>query len=149
MEEFDIEKIESLDYDSIRNQLKYMFKEEKDIVNFINFLKNVYKFVSLSADKRHVTLIDLCYFKSQIQLFEKKISSTLSQKKNDMSKSAFKKAKTCGEKITESVLNYYADKTDVINGLEELYNLVSSWSSYMNDLYFMCSQTNKNLGAFE
>ena len=33
-------------------------------------------------------------------------------------------------------------------GLEKLYNLVSSWSTFMNDLYFICGQTSKNLGSF-
>ena len=40
MQEFDIEKVESLDYDTLSTQLEYIFKEEKDITNFINFLKS-------------------------------------------------------------------------------------------------------------
>ena len=39
--EFDIEKVESLDFDKLSTQLVYIFKSEEDIVNFINFLKNI------------------------------------------------------------------------------------------------------------
>ena len=65
---FDIEKVESLDYSKLSKQLKYIFKEEQDIVNFINFLKQLQNFVNLSNDKRHMELINLSYFKSQLQL---------------------------------------------------------------------------------
>ena len=38
-------------------------------------------------------------------------------------------------------------KRIVHHGLLEIHALVSAWASYMNDLYFMCGQTNKNLGS--
>ena len=46
------------------------------------------------------------------------------------------------------MVTYYSENNDVMNALEDLHNLVFSWSTYMNDLYFMCSQTSKNLGSF-
>ena len=148
IEEFDIEKVEALDYDHIKKQLCYIFESDEDITNFIAFLKNVSKFVNLSNDKRHMTLIELGYFKSQIQLFDKKIESLLARKKNEQVRNAIKKAKDYGEKITENMVIYYSENNDVMNALEDLHNLVFSWSTYMNDLYFMCSQTSKNLGSF-
>ena len=96
MEEFDIEKAESLDYDKLKNQLKYIFKTEQDCVNFVNFLKNVSNFVNLSNDKRHMTQIDLGYFKSQLTLFEKKIKIVLDKKKVARTKAAIKKANRIG-----------------------------------------------------
>lgn len=144
--EFDIEKVESLDYENIKGQLQYIFKEEKDIVNFINFLKNLHNFVSLSSDKRHMTLIDLGYFKSQIQLFEKRVQSVIDKRKVTQVKQAIKKAKGCGEKVSENVITYYSDEDTTLDGLIELHNLISAWCNYMQDLYFMCGQTNKNLG---
>ena len=95
-----------------------------------------------------MTLIELGYFKSQIQLFNKKIESLLARKKNEQVRNAIKKAKDYGEKITENMVTYYSENNDVMNALEDLHNLVFSWSTYMNDLYFMCSQTSKNLGSF-
>lgn len=148
IEEFDIEKVEALDYDHIKKQLCYIFKSDDDITNFIAFLENVSRFVNLSNDKRHMTLIELGYFKSQIQLFDKKIESLLARKKNEQVRNAIKKAKDYGEKITENMVTYYSENNDVMNALEDLHNLVFSWSTYMNDLYFMCSQTSKNLGSF-
>ena len=65
--EFDIEKVEALDYESIKDQLNLIFKEDKDIVSFINFMQNIQKFANLSTDKRHMSLINLAYFRSQIQ----------------------------------------------------------------------------------
>lgn len=146
--EFNLEKVESLDYDKLKNQLQYIFQTESDIVNFITFLKNIYKFVNLSNDKRHMTLIDLGYFKAQIQLYEKKIQSLIDKKKNEQLKASIKRAKGCGEKITESVISYYTEDDNVLDSLYELHNLVYCWSGYMNDLYFLCGQTNKNLGGF-
>ena len=46
--EFDIEKVEALDFEKIKEQLQYIFKTDEDIVNFVNFLKNVQKFVFLN-----------------------------------------------------------------------------------------------------
>lgn len=43
IEEFEIEKVESLNYDELANQLQYIFKTEQDIVNFVNFLKMMLK----------------------------------------------------------------------------------------------------------
>lgn len=148
IEEFNIEKVEALDYDHIKKQLACIFKTDDDIANFISFLQNVSKFVNLSNDKRHMTLIDLGYFKSQIQLFDKKIESLIARKKNEQVRNAIKKAKDYGEKITENMVTYYSEDNEVMNTLEDLHNLVFSWSTYMNDLYFMCSQTSKNLGSF-
>lgn len=148
IEEFSIEKVESLDFDILENQLKYIFKSDTDISNFLVFLKNIYNFVSLSNDRRHMSLIELGYFKSQIQLFDKKIESLIVKKKNEQIKAAIKRAKGSGEKITENVIIYYTEENNSLESLESLHALVSSWSSYMNDLYFMCSQTSKNLGSF-
>ena len=98
MEGFDIEKVESLDFESIKNQLSFIFKSDSDIVNFVNFLKNVQKFVTLSNEKRYAVQMDLTYFRSQIQLYAKKIQSTLNRIKEKRVKAAIKKAKGFGEK---------------------------------------------------
>lgn len=145
--EIDIEKVESLDFNTLSKQLKYIFQTEQDITNFINFIKNLQKFINLSNDKRHTTLMELCYFKSQIGLYEKKISTLLVKRKNIQQKEAFRKAKGCGEKITENTLAYYTEEDKTISTLEELLSIVTAWYGYMQDLYFMCSQTNKNIGG--
>lgn len=146
--EFDIEKVEALDYEAIKEQLCLIFKEEKDVVAFVNFMQNIQKFANLSTDKRHMSLVNLAYFRSQIQLYEKKIQSLIDKKKSEQIRAAIKKAKGCGEKLSENVITYYSEQTDVLDGLIELHDLVSAWSLYMNDLYFICGQTNKNLGDF-
>lgn len=148
MEEFDIEKVEALDYESIKSQLYLIFKEEKDVVAFVNFLQSIQKFASGSTDKRHMNLINLAYFRSQIQLYEKKIQALIDKKKNEQVRNAIKKAKGIGEKITENTVTYYSEESDTLDGLIELHNLVYAWSLYMSDLYFICGQTNKNLGDF-
>ena len=102
----------------------------------------------MSNDKRHSVQIDLAYFRSQIQLYEKKIKSVLDKRKNDQVKASIKKIKLIGEKVTENMVTCYMEDDNAIIGLEKLYNLVSSWSTFMNDLYFICGQTSKNLGSF-
>lgn len=149
MEEFDIEKVESLDFDTLEKQLKYIFKEEQDIVNFVNFLRNISNFVNLSNDKRHMNLIHLGYFKSQILLYENRIKALIDKRKNMQTKQAIKKAKTIGEKITDNTIIYCSEEDSSLDGLTELYNLTHAWSTYMQDLYFMVGQTNKNLGGFQ
>ena len=148
MEEFDIEKVEALDYEAIKSQLYLIFKEENDVVAFVNFLQNIQKFANLSADKRHMNLINLAYFRSQIQLYEKKIQTLIDKKKQEQIRTAIKKAKGCGEKLTENTITYYTEESIALEGLIELHNLVYAWSLYMGDLYFICGQTNKNLGDF-
>lgn len=147
MEEFSIEKVESLDFNKLKNQLQYIFKEDTDIVNFVNFLKNINKFVNLSADKRHMTQIELGYFRMQIQLYEKRIEELINKKKHEQLKTAIEKAKDSGERINENIIEYYKTDNDILDGLIDIYNLVNAWSLYMNDLYFICGQTNKNLGS--
>lgn len=147
MEEFDIEKVESLDYDNLSNQLTYIFKSEQDIVNFINFLKNIQNFVNLSNDKRHMTCINLAYFRSQIQLYEKRVKTVIDRLQVNKMKAAIKKAKGAGEKISENIIEYYKEDDTALTGLVDLYNLISAWSAYMQDLYFMLAQANKNLGS--
>ena len=109
LEQFNIEKVESLDYEKLKTQLHYIFKTEQDCINFLTFLKNIQNFVNLSNDKRHITQIDLSYFKSQLTLFEKKIKLVLDKKKQQQMKAAIAKAKYGGEKITESVIAYYTE----------------------------------------
>lgn len=145
--EFDIEKVESLDYENIKSQLQYMFKTEQDIVNFVNFLKNIKNFVNLSAEKRHACLLDLTFFKSQISMFEKKILALINKKKSEQTRQAIRKLKGAGEKLTENTVIYYQEENTALEGLEELYTLVTCWYSYMQDLYYLCSQTNKNCGG--
>lgn len=147
-EQIAIDKVESLDFDKLSIQLVQIFKSEQDITAFINFIKNIQKFVNLSNDKRHSVQIDLAYFRSQIQLYEKKIKSVLDKRKNDQVKASIKKIKLIGEKVTENTVICYMEDDSAVIGLEKLYNLVSSWSTFMNDLYFICGQTSKNLGSF-
>lgn len=144
--EFDLDKVEALDFDNLAPQLQYIFKSEADIANFIQFLKNIQKFISLSNDKRHTTLIELGYFKSQIQKFERQIAGLISKKKNAVQKAGIKKAKMVGEKLTESVISYYTEEDNSIEGLEKIHNVVKCWSDYMVDLTYLCGQTNKMLG---
>lgn len=147
-EQIAIDKVESLDFDKLSVQLVQIFKSEQDITAFINFIKNIQKFVNLSNDKRHSVQIDLAYFRSQIQLYEKKIKSVLDKRKSDQVKASIKKIKLIGEKVTENMVLCYMEEDTATIGLEKLYNLVSSWSTFMNDLYFICGQTSKNLGSF-
>ena len=122
MQEFDIEKVEALDYEAIKEQLYLIFKEEKDVVAFVNFLQNIQKFASLSTDKRHMNLVNLAYFRSQIQLYEKKIQSLIDKKKNEQMRAAIKKAKGIGEKLTENIITYHMEDNDTLDGLIELHN---------------------------
>lgn len=146
--EFDLDKVEALDFDNLSPQLMYIFKSESDIANFIQFLKNIQKFINLSNDKRHNTLIELGYFKSQIQKYERQIAGLISKKKNALTKAGIKKAKMVGEKLTESVINYYTEEDNSIEGLENIHNIVKAWSDYMVDLTYLCGQTNRMLGNF-
>ena len=146
--EFDLDKVEALNFDTLEPQLIYIFKSEADIANFIQFLKNVQKFVNLSNDKRHTTLIELGYFKSQIQKYERQIAGLIAKKKNAVAKAGIKKAKMVGEKLTESVIQYYTEEDTSIEGLEKIHNIVKCWSDYMVDLTYLCGQTNRMLGNF-
>ena len=146
--EFDLDKVEALNFDELLPQLSYIFKSESDISNFIQFLKNIQKFMNLSNDKRHTILIELAYFKSQIQKYERQIASLISKKKNAQSKAAMKKAKMVGEKITENIVNFYVEDDNTIDVLEKIHNVVKAWSDYMVDITYVCSQTNKMLGNF-
>ena len=146
--EFDLDKVEALNFDTLEPQLKYIFKSEADIANFIQFLKNIQKFISLSNDKRHTTLIELGYFKSQIQRYERQIAGLIAKKKNAVAKAGIKKAKMVGEKITENIITYYTEEDTSIEGLEKIHNIVKCWSDYMVDLTYLCGQTNKMLGNF-
>ena len=144
--EFDLDKVEALNFDELAPQLQYIFKSESDIANFIQFLKNIQKFVNLSNDKRHTTLIELGYFKSQIQRFERQIAGLIAKKKNAIAKAGIKKAKMVGEKITENIVTFYSEDDISIDGLEKIHNIVKCWSDYMVDLTYLCGQTNKMLG---
>jgi hypothetical protein len=146
--EIDVEKIESIDYEYISQQVSCIFKTTDDINNFINFLKNIKNFVSLSNDKRHMTLMELCYFKSQVQLFEKRVQSLITQYKTQQTKAGYKKAKFLGEKISEQTILCNSEDSASLNELEHLHDIVYSWFTYLQDLYYMCGQTNKNLGSF-
>ena len=39
-----------------------------------------------------------------------------------------------GEKITESIIQYYSEEDNSIDGLEKIHNIVKAWSDYMVDL---------------
>lgn len=146
--EFDLDKVEALNFDNLAPQLQYIFKSDADIANFIQFLKNVQKFTNLSNDKRHTTLIELGYFKSQIQKFERQIAGLIAKRKNAVAKAGIKKAKMVGEKITENIVTFYSEEDNSIDGLEKIHNIVKCWSDYMTDLTYLCGQTNKMLGNF-
>lgn len=146
--EFDLDKVEALNFDTLAPQLQYIFKSESDITNFIQFLKNIQKFTNLSNDKRHTTLIELGYFKSQIQKYERQIAGLIAKRKNAQAKAGIKKAKMIGEKITENIVTYYSEEDTSIDGLEKIHNIVKAWSDYMVDLTYLCGQTNKMLGNF-
>lgn len=146
--EFDLDKVEALNFDTLAPQLQYIFKSESDIANFIQFLKNIQKFTNLSNDKRHTTLIELGYFKSQIQKYERQIAGLIAKRKNAQAKAGIKKAKMVGEKITENIVTFYSEEDTSIDALEKIHNIVKAWSDYMVDLTYLCGQTNKMLGNF-
>ncbi len=142
----DLEKVESLDFQNVGKQLKFLFRTEQDVATFKQFLANIQRFPTLSTDKRHTTMIELAYFKSQLGKFEKQVLALITKKKAAQTKAAIKKGKGAGERMTESLIQYYSEEDTVLESLESLYSLVVAWSSYMVDLYFMCGQTNKILG---
>lgn len=146
--EFDVEKIEAIDYDYISEQVSNIFKSQNDVNSFVAFLRNIKNFVALSNDKRHTTLLELSYFKSQIQLFEKRISSLMNEMKTKQTKDAVKKLKFTGEKLSENSILAATEDVEGLKGLEDLHSIVYCWYTYLQDLYFVCGQTNKNLGSF-
>ena len=91
--------------------------------------------------------MDLTYFRSQILMYSKKIQSILNKTRNKQIKNAIKKAKGCGEKITENTIVYYSDDDSTLEGLEELHNLVDCWYNYLSDLYFICNSLNKGFNG--
>ena len=115
--EFDVEKVEAIDYDYISEQVSNIFKSQDDVNSFIAFLKNIKNFVALSNDKRHTTLLELSYFKSQIQLFEKRISSLMNEMKTKQTKDAVKKLKFVGEKLSENSILAATEDVEGLKGL--------------------------------
>ena len=68
------DKVQAFNDIAIRKQLQYMFVDE-DIDAFIQFLRKIKDFGKQTADKRHMILVDLAFFKSQIQKFEAQVRS--------------------------------------------------------------------------
>lgn len=144
----DFQKVEALDFDTLHTQLTCIFKTDGDITNFINFMKNINKFTSLSNDKRHMVLVDLGYFKSQISKYERQIQSFINKKKHLATKNAISEIRKKGEKLTDNLVQYYLEEDTSLDSLEELHNIVLAWKEYMTDLVFVCNSSYKLLGGF-
>lgn len=144
---YSFDKVKSFNDAEIRSQLQYMFVEE-DIDAFIQFLRKIKDFGKQPADKRHMILVDLAFFKSQIQKFEAQVKSAKEKEKLKQMQDAIKKAKMTGAKITENTLTEFLAQNTNYENLEELHTLAQSWKDYMSDLYFMCQQTNKIIDNF-
>lgn len=142
-----IDKIKSFNEDYAKRQLIYIFDEE-DVADFVNFLKKIKDFAKLSADKRHTILIDLAFYKSQIQKFEAQVRSAKEKEKLKITQDAMKRAKMVGVKVTENTITEFLEKSSNYENLVELHNLAEAWKDYMSDIYFMCQQTNKIIGEF-
>ena len=142
-----IEKIKSFSEEYASKQLVYIF-DEADVADFVNFLKKIKDFAKLSADKRHTILIDLAFYKSQIQKFEAQVRSAKEKEKLKITQDAMKRAKMVGVKVTENTITEFLEKSSNYENLVELHSLAESWKDYMSDIYFMCQQTNKIIGEF-
>jgi len=144
---YKLDLVQAFNETAIKKQLQYMFVDE-DIDAFIQFLRKIKDFGKLTADKRHMILVDLAFFKSQIQRFEAQVKSAKEKEKLKQTQEAIKKAKSVGAKITENTLTEFLSQSANYENLEELHALALSWKDYMSDLYFMCQQTNKIIDNF-
>ena len=45
LDDFDLDKVEALNFDTLSPQLRYIFRSDEDIANFIQFLKNIQKLI--------------------------------------------------------------------------------------------------------
>ena len=142
-----IEKIKSFSEDYIKSQIKYIMCEEDSMV-FVAFLKKIKDFAKLSADKIHTILIDLAFYKSQIQKFEAQVRSAKEKEKIKATQAAMQKAKSVGLKVTENTIVEFLERNNNYENLVELHAIAESWKDYMSDIYFMCQQTNKIIGDF-
>ena len=141
------DKVQAFNDIAIRKQLQYMFVDE-DIDAFIQFLRKIKDFGKQAADKRHMILVDLAFFKSQIQKFEAQVRSAKEKARLQQTQEAIKKAKNVGVKVTENTITEFMERNTNYENLEELHSLALSWKDYMSDLYFMCQQTNKIIDNF-
>ncbi len=141
------DKVQAFNDIAIRKQLQYMFVDE-DIDAFIQFLRKIKDFGKQTADKRHMILVDLAFFKSQIQKFEAQVRSAKEKARLQQTQEAIKKAKSVGVKVTENTITEFMEQNTNYENLEELHSLAQSWKDYMSDLYFMCQQTNKIIDNF-
>lgn len=144
---YSFDRVRAFNDAEIKKQLQYMFVDE-DIDAFIQFLRKIKDFGKQSADKRHMILVDLAFFKSQIQKFEAQVKSAKEKARLQQTQEAIKKAKMTGAKITENTLTEFLTQNANYENLEELHALAQSWKDYMSDLYFMCQQTNKIIDNF-
>jgi len=142
-----IDKIKSFNEDYIKKQLVYLF-DESDVDDFIVFIKRIKDFAKLSADRRHTILIDLAFYKSQIQKFEAQVRSAKEKERLKLMQEAMKRAKAVGVKVTENTITEFLERNANYENLTELHHLAESWKDYMSDVYFMCQQTNKIIGEF-
>lgn len=142
-----IDLVQAFNETAIKKQLQYMFVEE-DIDGFIQFLRKIKDFGKQTAEKRHMILVDLAYFKSQIQKFEAQVKSAKEKEKLKQTQDAIQKAKTVGAKVTENTVAEFTTRSANYDNIEELHILALSWKDYMSDLYFMCQQTNKILDNY-
>ena len=144
---YKLDLVQAFNDAAIRKQLQYMFVDD-DIDAFIQFLRKIKDFGKQTADKRHMILVDLAFFKSQIQKFEAQVRSAKEKEKLKQTQEAIKKAKSVGVKVTENTLTEFLTQSANYENLEELHALALSWKDYMSDLYFMCQQTNKIIDNF-
>ena len=144
---YKLDLVEAFNDVAIRKQLQYMFVDE-DIDAFIQFLRKIKDFGKQSPDKRHMILVDLAFFKSQIERFEAQVKTAKEREKLKQVKEAIKKAKDVGIKVTENTITEFLEQNANYENLEELHTLALSWKDYMSDLYFMCQQTNKIIDNF-
>lgn len=142
-----LDRVKAFNDDTIRKQLQCMM-EEDDIDAFIQFLRKLKDFGKKSPDQRHMLLVDLAFFKSQIQKFEAQVKAGKEKEKLKLVQESIKKAKLSGAKITENVITEFTETTTLYENLEQLHIIAQTWKDYMSDLYFMCQQTNKIIDNF-
>ncbi len=120
---YKLDLVQAFNETAIRKQLEYMFVDE-DIDSFIQFLRKIKDFGKQTADKRHMILVDLAFFKSQIQRFEAQVKSAKEKEKLKQTQEAIKKAKMAGAKITENTLTEFLTQNVNYENLEEVYSLL-------------------------
>lgn len=141
-----IDKIEGFSLTLLEREVSGIFKDKASIVDFGKLVSKLREFPLKTIDERHKILVDMAFYRAQLEKLKKQLEDAISKRENVLIKAASDELRKTGQRPTADLIKANRGEDIALDNLRKMHLVCSEWHSFLQDQQYTAQTTNKIVG---